>query len=65
MNDKGHFLISMTKSGVRILGSVIAIKKRSIAVLASALLGAEILGIAEELVDKDKGVFINEVSSMW
>lgn len=27
MNDKGHFLISMTKSGVRILGSVIAIKK--------------------------------------
>lgn len=52
MNDKGYFLISMTKSGVRILGSVIAIKKRSIAVLASALLGAEILGIAEELVDK-------------
>lgn len=52
MNDKGHFLISMTKSSVRILGSVIAIKKRSIAVLASALLGAEILGIAEELVDK-------------
>lgn len=28
MNDKGHFLISMTKSGVRILGSVIAIKKK-------------------------------------
>lgn len=52
MNDKGHFLISMTKSGIRILGSMIAIKKRSIAVLASALLGAEILGIAEELVDK-------------
>lgn len=52
MNDKGHFLISMIKSGVRILGSVIAIKKRSTAVLASALLGAEILGIAEELVDK-------------
>ena len=45
MNDKGHFLISMTKSGIRILGSMIAIKKRSIAVLAS-------LGIAEELVDK-------------
>lgn len=30
MNDKGHFLISMTKSGIRILGSVIAIKKKSV-----------------------------------
>ena len=28
MNDKGYFLISMTKSDIRILSSVIAIKKK-------------------------------------
>lgn len=52
MNSKGHFLISMAKSGIRIFGSILAIKKRNINVLAGSMLGAEILGIAEEIVDK-------------
>ena len=52
MNSKGHFLISMAKSGIRIFGSIFAIKKRNISILAGSMLVAEILGIAEELVDK-------------
>lgn len=52
MNSKGHLVISMVKSCIRIFGSVIAIKKKSVKILACSILGAEVLGITEELVDK-------------
>lgn len=53
MNDFGHFIISLIKSILRIIGCILA-------VIYSIKLGfllfgiAEILGIAEEIVDKRK-----------
>jgi len=44
-----HFYISLVKSGVRILGCVVALFTGSFIWLASGFLLAEILGIAEEL----------------
>jgi hypothetical protein len=44
-----HFWISMIKSGVRIVGCIIALLTGSVAWLAGGFLIAEILGIAEEL----------------
>lgn len=51
MNSKGHFLISLAKSIIRIAGGAFAIKNSDIRLLAMALIIAEILGIAEEMVD--------------
>lgn len=50
MNDKGHFLISVAKSAIRIISCIIALK--SIIVLPIGFLIAEILGILEEVFDK-------------
>ena len=47
-----HFNISMIKSSMRILGCVVALYTGSVIWLASGLLVAELLGIAEEVVDK-------------
>lgn len=52
MNDKGHLYISLAKSVIRIVGAVIAIGKKSVSILALFLLCAEVLGVAEEVVDK-------------
>lgn len=53
MKDKGHFIISILKSAVRILSCVIMIiDTRSILFFSSMFLFAELLGIAEELADK-------------
>ncbi len=50
MSDENwHFYISMIKSFMRILGCVVALFTGSIIWLASGLLVAELLGIAEEL----------------
>ncbi len=47
--SKKHFYISMIKSGMRILGCTVALFTGSVIWLASGLLVAELLGIAEEL----------------
>lgn len=52
MNSKGHLYISVAKSIVRIAACGIALAANSVIPLAVGFLGAEILGIAEELVDK-------------
>lgn len=52
MNSKGHLFISILKSGIRIISAGVAIASLNIMILASGILIAEILGIAEELVDK-------------
>ncbi len=44
-----HFYISLIKSGIRILGCVVALFTGSILWLAGGFLLGEILGIAEEL----------------
>ena len=44
-----HFIISMVKSGVRLVGCFAAIAMQSVTVLALSFLLAEILGIYEEL----------------
>lgn len=52
MNSKGHLNISLIKSGVRIAGMGLGLMFQSLTVVAWSLLIAELLGIAEELVDK-------------
>lgn len=52
MNSKGHLYLSLAKSAIRIIGAVIGMKDNSVAWVAGSLITAEILGIAEELVDK-------------
>lgn len=52
MNSKGHLIISLAKSLIRIFSTITSIITGEIIVLASGLLVAELLGIFEELVDK-------------
>lgn len=47
--SKKHFYISLVKSAIRIAGCVAALATSSWGWLATGLLVAEILGIAEEL----------------
>ena len=52
MNSKGHFMISLGKSAIRIIGGIVALIKKSIIPLAAGIIIAEIGGILEELVDE-------------
>ena len=52
MNSKGHLLISIAKSTLRIGACCWSISTCSSFPLAIGFLAAEVLGIAEELVDK-------------
>ena len=52
MNSKGHLVISLLKSGIRILSGFMSLYTQSIAPLATGIIFAEVLGILEELVDK-------------
>ena len=52
MNDKGHLYISLAKSIIRIGGAAVGVYKKSVVCLGIAFITAELLGIAEELVDK-------------
>lgn len=52
MNSKGHLFISIAKSGLRIISSVLSITLSSFLPLAIGFGCAELLGILEELVDK-------------
>ncbi len=52
MNSKGHLFISLGKSGVRVIGGIAALIKKSVIPLAIGLIIAEIGGILEELVDE-------------
>lgn len=44
-----HFVISLAKSAVRLLGCVLCIMFDSVPVLAGSLMVAEVLGIVEEI----------------
>lgn len=52
MNSKGHLFISVAKSALRLISSGIVIFTGNITTLAIGFFFAELLGIAEELVDK-------------
>ena len=52
MNSKGHLFISVSKSIVRIGSCVWSLISGKVTPLAVGFLGAEVLGILEELVDK-------------
>lgn len=52
MNSLGHLLISIVKSGLRIAACIVSLMHGTIWPLAAGFLVAEVLGIAEELVDK-------------
>ena len=52
MNSKGHLIISLAKSAVRVVGGIAALMTKSIIPLAVGVIVAEIGGVMEELVDK-------------
>ena len=52
MNSKGHLIISLAKSIIRVIGGIIALIKKSVAPLAVGIIIAEVGGVLEELVDK-------------
>lgn len=54
MNSIGHLYLSFAKSAIRIAGAAVGICKKSITWVAGSLIAAEVLGVAEELVDKRK-----------
>lgn len=51
MNSKGHLILSLIKSFLRCLGCITCLIFRDTVWVASSFLGAEVLGILEELVD--------------
>ena len=52
MNSKGHLIISLVKSFVRVVGGIITLVTNSVIPLAVGVMVAEIGGVLEELVDK-------------
>lgn len=52
MNSKGHLIISLAKSAIRVVGGIVALATDSVIPLAIGVMMAEIGGVLEELVDK-------------
>ena len=52
MNSKGHLIISLVKSFIRVAGGIITLVTNSTIPLVIGVMMAEIGGVLEELVDK-------------
>lgn len=52
MNSKGHLYISLGKSALRIVSAIATVVTKDILWIALGFGIAELLGVAEELVDK-------------
>jgi hypothetical protein len=52
MNSKGHLLISLAKSAIRVVGGIVALVVGNVIPLAIGIVIAEIGGVLEEIVDK-------------
>lgn len=52
MNSKGHLIISLAKSVIRVVGGIVTLVTNSVVPLAIGIIVAEIGGVLEELVDK-------------
>lgn len=52
MNSKGHLIISLAKSAIRVIGGIATLVAGSIIPIAVGVVVAEVGGVLEELVDK-------------
>lgn len=52
MNSKGHLIISLAKSIIRVIGGIATLVVGSIIPLSIGIIIAEIGGVLEEIVDK-------------
>lgn len=52
MNSKGHLIISLAKSFVRVIGAIATLVTKSVIPVAVGIVVAEVGGVLEELVDK-------------
>ena len=52
MNSKGHLLISLAKSAIRVIGGIVTLASGSVIPVSVGVVVAEIGGVLEELVDK-------------
>ena len=52
MNSKGHLIVSLVKSAIRVIGVMITLTTDSVIPVAIGIIIAEIGGVLEELVDK-------------
>lgn len=52
MNSKKHLYLSLIKSVLRIYGCLFGMRKNSLRYIGRSFVLAELLGIAEELVDE-------------
>lgn len=52
MNSKGHLIISLAKSVIRVVGGIVTLTIGSVIPVAIGIIVAEIGGVLEELVDK-------------
>lgn len=52
MNSKGHLIISLAKSIIRVVGGIVTLATDSVIPLAIGIIVAEVGGVLEELVDK-------------
>jgi len=51
MNSMGHLVLSAIKSAFRIVACIVCLWQKDVHYLAAGFLMAELLGVAEELVD--------------
>jgi len=52
MNSKGHLIISLAKSAIRVVGAIVTLVTKSVIPIAIGIMVAEVGGVLEELVDK-------------
>lgn len=52
MNSKGHLIISLVKSAIRVTGGIVSLVIKSVIPVAIGVIVAEIGGVLEELVDE-------------
>jgi len=52
MNSKGHLIISLAKSAIRVVGAIVTLVTKSVIPIAFGIMVAEVGGVLEELVDK-------------
>ena len=52
MNSKGHLIVSLVKSAIRVIGAIVTLTTDSVIPVAIGIIIAEIGGVLEELVDK-------------
>ena len=52
MNSKGHLIVSLVKSAIRVIGAIVTLTTDFVIPMSIGIIIAEIGGVLEELVDK-------------